>query len=497
MNSEKTASIIAKGTGYIFVGVFITYFLGIFFRIFIAQTLGAEALGIVSLMIILIGIFSILFNPGLNAAITKYISSYLAKKKNVDIVYTTGLKMVLLLAIAGSIVLFLLSEFIAINVFNSTLAIFPFQLTSLAMLFNVLALFFTSSSSGFQRMENITFTNIVERGSKLLILIILVYLGFGVMGPAYAIALSFVLATIISWAVFRHQTRLRFKGFDKKIAKMLLIFGAPMMLVAGAGMIFTWTDSFLIGVYMTVEEVGFYSVAVSLYVFLGSIVGSLTTTLFPVFSSIEARDDIEMLKGVVNRALKYTVYLILPASLGLILLAEPTIRILFGSEFYPAIVPLQILLIGSFFLSLSKICHSFIIGIGRPASYTKFMIISGIINIALNVILIPFYGLIGAAIATTSSLFLSFLLTILFVYRRVGLSFRYIPTAIVATSIMLLIIYLIRAYLQIGTFGRVVAVIIIGLVVYFYSLNFLRGFDKTDKKTIKYFYKRIRAKIKN
>jgi len=492
MQAEKVVSIIGKGTTYLFVAVVINYFIGFFFRVFIAQTLGAEALGIVALMLMFIGIFGIIFNLGLSGAVTKYIASFLAKKKEVDILYSTGLKMVFVLTLTGSVVLFMISEYLAVGVFKSPFAVFPFQLTSIALFFQAIQTFFKSCSSGYQRLGNIAITDVFERGSNLVIVILLVYLGFGIMGPVYSILLSFVIALLVSWVLFRHIAKLSLSGFDSNIARMLFKFGIPMAVAGGAAMVFSWADSFIIGVFLDVENVGFYSAAVSLYIFLGGIVGALATALFPAFSTIEAVRDKKMMREVINRSLKYTIYLILPASFGLFMLSGPTIRILFGGDFYSAVLPLQILVFGSLFLAVSRICYSFIAGTGDPASYTRYMIFSGIINIILNVILIPLYGLVGAAIATTISLFILFLLTIVFVHKRIGIGFGYLPKPIISTAVMLFVIFLIRSYLLVGTWGRVVLVMIAGVVVYCSVLYTLKGFDETDKRIIGMFFAKIR-----
>jgi stage V sporulation protein B len=221
--------------------------------------------------------------------------------------------------------------------------------------------------------------------------------------------------------------------------------------------------------------------------------GSLATALFPAFSSIKATGDRKMLKGVVNRSLKYTIYLILPVVFGLFVLSEPVVRILFGPDFYPAVLPLKILVFGSLFLTLSKICQSFITGVGKPVSYTRYMIFSGVLNIVLNLILIPPYGLIGAAIATTISLFVLFLLVATFVHKEIGVGLGYLPKPIISAALMLAAIFLIRSYLLVGTWGRVFAVVFLGGVSYFVVLYILGGLDERDRSMISKVVRKIRA----
>lgn len=492
MEADKLTSTIGKGTSYISISVIITYFLGFFFKVFVAQTVGAEALGIVSLMMMMLGVFGVVFNFGLNQSMIKHISGFLGGGKDVRIVYSTGFRLVTFFALLGSGVLFVFSEYLALEVFNSAVAVFPFQLTAVALFFNLIQLFFRSCSKGHQRMENPAIANVTEKASKLVMAVLLVYLGFGVFGPVYSIVLSIVVGSVVSYVLFTRVDRFAFFGFDKKIAKMLLKFGVPVAVAGMSGMVLGWVDSFFVGVLMNVENVGFYSAAVSLYTFLGSLVGGFSGALFPSFSEIKARKEVKMLRAVLNRSLRYVFYLMFPASIGLFMLAEPVIRIIFGSEFYPAILPLQILVFGSLFLALSKVCTSFITGTGYPKTYTKYMVLSGVLNTILNVVLIPVYGLLGAAMATTVSLFILFALCLIFVYKKVGFDLGYVPKPVLAAVFMLLILYLIRVYLQVGTWGRIIAVVVLGTLSYFAVLYGLGGFDTRDKKIIRAVIRKIR-----
>ncbi len=496
MDAEKVATTVGKGTGYLFIGLASSYVLSFIFNIFVARTSGAEALGMISLLMTMLSFFSIAFFIGLNSSMVKFISELLAKGKDISVVYSTGMKTMFLSSFVGAIALFLLSDFLAVLVFGSSNLIIVFQLASAALFLRSVEFFFRGCSIGFQWMGNTAATTISERVSKLLFAVAFFYAGYGVFGPVFAAILSFLVTAFVSSVLFLRKIRPKIKGFDKTVARGLIGYGAPMMISSGANTVFNRIGSFLIGAFLTVELVGYYAAAVTLNMFLENIVLSLTTTLFPAFSSINAQKKVSLLKGLLNRSVKYAVYLMLPACAGLFMLAEPVIRLMYGADFFPAVLPLRILTIGSFLFATSAVCKSFIIGTSRPENYTKIVLVSGLINIVTGAVLIPLYGLVGGAMSTTISLFALFTLCFRFILKRTELRLGYLHKPVISTCAMLAVLYIIKIYLIASTWSRVVAIVVLGALSYFMVLYAFGGFDSTDRRIIFSFISKIKKRLR-
>ena len=111
---------IAKGAGIVFSGLIISKILSYLFRVFIARFYGPSDYGIFTLGLAIVSILVIIAVLGLSSGVTRYIAEYIAKKnfEGVKGVITSSMKMVFPLSIIFSIILFMSSSFLAIDVFH-------------------------------------------------------------------------------------------------------------------------------------------------------------------------------------------------------------------------------------------------------------------------------------------------------------------------------------------------------------------------------------------
>jgi O-antigen/teichoic acid export membrane protein len=108
---------------------------------------------------------------------------------------------------------------------------------------------------------------------------------------------------------------------------------------------------------------------------------------------------------------------IIPFSLVFVTFPEIIINLFFGSKYLPASFSLQLLSIGCIFLAIYVVISTILNGIGKPIEATKVILITFIINLILNLILIPNYGIIGSSISAVISYIFCFIL-VLYVIKR-------------------------------------------------------------------------------
>jgi len=162
------------------------------------------------------------------------------------------------------------------------------------------------------------------------------------------------------------------------------------------------------------EIVGAYSAADNIIVNMISILGCFLAALYPQMS-ILFRDSKPKLIQLYRKSRNIFFVLIFSLFFLIVLLARPIILIIYGSEFNESILVLQLLAIAGLFLLLSDLNKSYLISIDKEKQVLFAGGIASLLNIVLNLIFIPIYGLLGAVSTTVFSLFIYFILSSYFV----------------------------------------------------------------------------------
>ncbi len=163
-------------------------------------------------------------------------------------------------------------------------------------------------------------------------------------------------------------------------------------------------DVFLVGFFLTPSDVGFYTIATSLAEKLWELPLAINTVLLHRVAKAEDRDQANISTARVSRvvALSVGVMCLLVMALG-----YPLILILYGRAYLPAVPALLALMPGIWFLGVGKLMATHLSASGRPEVGTIGAVISLTVTLALNILLIPKVGIVGAAIASSASYILA------------------------------------------------------------------------------------------
>jgi O-antigen/teichoic acid export membrane protein len=189
--------------------------------------------------------------------------------------------------------------------------------------------------------------------------------------------------------------------FNKKLLKDSISYGGRIYLANAASFFSYRLDMFMIAWLLNPEvsavAVGFYSIAVAMAEKLFMIPGAFATVLFPKISSSNNKEA----DNFTPRVVRHTILIVFIFSLILAFLAKLLITILFGSAFLPSVAPLIILLPGIIAFSIGGVMAADLSGRGKPqfAVYSSIACIA--VNFPLNLLLIPVWGINGAAFAST------------------------------------------------------------------------------------------------
>ena len=173
------------------------------------------------------------------------------------------------------------------------------------------------------------------------------------------------------------------------------------MLFGVINTILFWIDSFSIGFFRNTSEVGLYNVAVPLAALLGFFPELFIQLFFPLITKEYSKKNIPLIKELSKQLGKWIFMLNLPLFIILFLFPGAIINILFGKEYILAENSLRILSLGTFVAtSTIYISDNLLAMKGKSKLILANILIAAIINILLDIFLVPKYGINGAAIAT-------------------------------------------------------------------------------------------------
>ena len=364
-------------------------FFGLLLSVILARELGPLLKGELTLFLLISSIFSLAMRFGLDTSIIRFI-----KKKDANFTLVTH-SIFLALSIIFS---FLLLSLLVSNYSNTISDFFSnreyYYFLYLLVPLEVVGILIASYLLGSGQITKYSISIVSQPAAMLAMLIILFVLkiDFSLLNVIIFIVISFL--TKLIYLVF--ETRHLFALSERfNLVKSLDLFRFGLKSHIGNIMDFfiIRTDILLISFFIGMEAVGIYSIAV-----LAEKVNIISNSVgSAVLSKIKSSED----ANLVNKVLRLTLPILLIIIFLTYVSSEYIIILLFGDAFQNAAQPFIILIIGFSILFISKPIKAYLVVIDKPILLTHASTLALLFNLTLNLLLIPIYGLKGAAIATT------------------------------------------------------------------------------------------------
>lgn len=274
--------------------------------------------------------------------------------------------------------------------------------------------------------------------------------------------------------------------FNKELAKKILKITIPFALAAIFAKIYAYMDTFLLKIFLGDAEVGFYSIAYKITFALQFIPLAFVAALYPALADY-FKNDQSKLQATFSKAFNYLAFISLPVSLGVIALADIIVAKLYTAEFNFSVLPLQVLIASIPFLFVNFSLSSLLNATGREKINTRNLGLVMVLNVILNLILIPRLGIWGASLASSLSTLLLFILNMSMVLRVIRLRFRHFRP-ILGSILSAVIMYYLVIYLKQSIHW--VITILLGAIVYLILMLLTRSLKMRDLTQItKSFFK--------
>lgn len=253
----------------------------------------------------------------------------------------------------------------------------------------------------------------------------LLFAGRTVLTPASVMALhvlaalaAFLGGAVILLKVLPRPTHKEPVAYE---TKRWIVSLAPLSFLAGTQVIINQTDIIMLGMFTGAREIGIYRVTVQ---GAGLVVFTLTAVnrvIAPYVTSLYTAGKQARLQEMITRSAQVIIVTALPVALVFILLGNVVLRLIFGEAFEAGHSALAILSVGQLFNAGMGSVGLVLNMTGHEKETAKGLAIAAVLNVTLNGLLIPFYGMNGAAIATATTLFCWNILLVRMLYLKTGL----------------------------------------------------------------------------
>jgi O-antigen/teichoic acid export membrane protein len=478
---------IAKGSGIGFAGAMFGTGVGYLSRMVIARYLGPEDYGLISLGFAGMMIATTLSLMGLNSGMQRYVAYYRGKgdKERIKGTIISALKVTVPMSLLFMAIVFFGADWISIHVFHEA------NLTPILMIFAIgipfwtLTTVFVSVSVAFQQIKYHVYTMYIFKDSfKLIAIVSLLLMGYGVIGAAVGWILAAIGMAVLSFYFVEKKVFPLFSSTVKSISmdKELFYFSFPLIFVGILSMVTGWTDTFMLGYFCTSSEVGVYNAALPTSKLLGVVLSPIGMIFGPVIVGLYAKNRIDDLRRTYSSVTKWIFSLVFPGFLLMVLFSERILMILFGDAYVSGSTAMSILAFGILITAMVGPASSVIGAYGRTKIIMWCSFFGASVNVLFNFFLIPVYGINGAAAATGFSLALITVLHLIFAYRigRVQ-PFRWsYVKPLFASVIAVAVVYGMTQYVIGVSFVSLVVMLFVFGLLYFFLLLLMKGFDEED-----------------
>lgn len=385
-------SLIAKNTFYLTLASVGQKFFSFIYFTLIARFVGVENTGLYVTALSFSSLFSILVDLGLTPVL---IREGAKENKNASQLLGNILTVKILLALVAYGILNLVVYLMGYSSFLRHLIF----ISGIIMVLDAFSLSFYGVLRSFQNLRfeavgvivgqmTTVFFGIIVLWLKGPVILLLVSLG---LGSLFNVIYS---ATVLVW---RYRVWPRFI-FTASLLKMIIRYALPFALAGIFVKVYSYIDVVLLSRLLGLKAVGWYSVPSKITFAFQFIPMAFSASLYPAMSTFFVHDK-ERLRSVFEKGMIYLAMLALPISFGLAALGKIFVIKVYGPAYLPSILPLYVLLTSLVFAFLDFPVGSLLNACHRQTVQTGAMGVTMFLNIILNLLLIPYWGVVGAAMA--------------------------------------------------------------------------------------------------
>lgn len=404
----------------------------------ISKFLGSSGVGIFNISIDTASILVMVGCLGFNTSIVRFVSQYSAKSWYglIRLLYRSIFRISMLLSIGLGLGLYLTSEWIALGYYDDAELIVPLKVSAISIPFLVMSTINVEFIRGLKKVQiSELFRNLSIQFVTLVGVAISSFMAITLADPVKYYALGAAIAFLAtSYFIHRYLKRQANQAVEEEITEIPpaysfrfhLGISIPMILTSFIQLLNGKVDVLMLGYFRDTSDVGVFAMALKLSVITNFVIGALKTIAMPKISELFWSDKRVALNNVIQYSSRLIFMFSFPVSVVLFVFPEFILGI-FREEFIVGATTLRIFAITQLINSCSGMVAVFLNMAGHQGFFTRLVTITTAMNIGLNLLLIPIWGLEGAALATMASTVTWNLIGVYYIYKKNGIMSFYNP----------------------------------------------------------------------
>jgi O-antigen/teichoic acid export membrane protein len=417
--------------------------IGYLFNLLLARVFGASILGAYSLTITIVSIAQLLARFGTETSSVRFIADAASREAsgdNIWLTYRTLQKFVVPLSLLAGVVLYLMAPWLT-HLFESRDIGTAVRIVAVTVPLGATVGLHQGCLRGLKKIQS----SLLHRSFLPPLLNLVGVAGLlavgqdGALTPIYAYTATYAALAGSSFVVWYRAAQRADEDAEAPAEiqaapqsqtvdlREVVSVSGPLLITAAMHFVMGWTDEIVLGIYATTDDVGVYRIAYKIAMVTGFTLQAVNSITAPKISEFYTRNSEDKLYDLVRLSSALIFWTSVPVLTGFLVLPDWILSI-FGDEFTRASSALVLLCMGQF---VASACGP----VGYMLTMTKYetvfqwvLVFGASLNVGLNVLLVPNYGVLGAAIATMTSLASWNLLASALAYRKFGYWVGYVPS---------------------------------------------------------------------
>jgi len=405
---KSHVGVISRQSGVFFAGTMFTAVAGYVFKIYLARTLGSEALGIYALGMTVAGLFGVFGGLGINWAALRFPPAYASTGRWAELraFMVWGLLILGIVngLLAGGVVL--TRRWMAIKLYHTPELSGYLYLFALILFMGTFTNFFGQVLTGFKGTATRTIiTNFTGVLLNIVFAVVLISSGRGLWGYIVAqLGSAAVVLVLLVWATGKRMPAAPAGGSTGKVIypkREIFSFAAAAFAMDLTAFLYGQTDKMILGSYLNARTVGIYSVATTIVAFVPIALQSVNQIFSPTIAELHGRGQFDLLNRLFQTLTKWVVGLTLPLAAVVIIFSRVLMRV-FGPDFEPGWVILVIGTVGQLVNCGTGSVGYLLLMSGNEKRLVRIQMVMAVTTVLSCLVLVSRYGITGAAIATAA-----------------------------------------------------------------------------------------------
>lgn len=404
-DTDQAIRDVIKGAGVVYVGLFLELLIAFVAQVLAAQYLSVSGFGGLTTGTALLDIGSIVAGLGLAGGLTRYLPRIEREQKRSLVTTAVGISLANSMLIGGLVTLG--APLIATEVFGDPSVTVSIRIFGAAIPFSALLNVGIGGIRGEKEsLYQVYVKNITQPLIRFFLVIVAVVLGLDQAGIAGAYALPYVVTSVLAlFLLYRTLPPTPFQ-IDVELTERVARYSIPLTASGVAGFVYRSVDIFLILYFLDSSAVGVYGVAYAAVGFMQMFSTAFNFLGAPVASELEHGGDIEEVMSVFRPVARWLVVGSVCAFVPLGIFSTEFISLIYGSRYAGGGLALAVLALGYGVQNVLSVNGPILQALGRSRILAFNSVLAALVNFGLNVVLIPRFGIIGAAVATAVSFIL-------------------------------------------------------------------------------------------